>query len=102
MNKLTAMGIAKINDPGRHSDGGGLYLLVSTTGSRSWVFRYKIGQRERIMGLGRYPDVSLVDARNKAADCRRLRFHSLDPLEVKKEAKEQRLLAELGQTLFKD
>lgn len=54
------------------------------------------------MGLGPYPDVSLADARNKAAECRRLRVDDIDPLEAKRAAKEQRLLAELGQTSFKE
>jgi hypothetical protein len=38
--------------PGRHSDGGGLYLNVSETGSRSWLFMWKKDGKRREMGLG--------------------------------------------------
>lgn len=102
MNKLTAMAIAKTTKPGRYGDGGGLYFLVGAHGGRSWVFRFKIGKRERAMGLGPYPEVSLADARAKAAECRRLRIDSIDPLDLKNAEKEQRLLAERGQTTFKE
>jgi hypothetical protein len=91
MSKLTALGVGKITKPGRYSDGGGLYLLVGPTGSKSWIFRYKVGRRERVMGLGPFPDVLLADARVRAADCRRLRVENVDPLEIKNQEKEEEL-----------
>lgn len=67
---------------GRHSDGAGLYLNVSKTGSKSWVFMWNdktIGKR-REMGLGSYPDISLAMAR-KQADKLRVRIaDGIDPL----------------------
>jgi hypothetical protein len=57
---------------GRHSDGGGLYLNVSPTGAKSWLFMWTVvvakadgrkGQKRHEMGLGSYPAVSLADAR---------------------------------------
>jgi integrase len=50
---------------GMHPDGRGLYLRV-TGGSKSWVYRFYEHGRERRMGLGSYPTVSLADARFKA------------------------------------
>ena len=82
------MKVARINKPGRHADGGGLILQCATgaDGSprKSWIFRYEVGGRERWMGLGAYPDVSVAEARGKAADARRLRDQGVDPLEERK------------------
>jgi integrase len=87
-NKLTALKVARINKPGRHADGGGLILQCATgaDGSprKSWIFRFEVGGRERWMGLGAYPDVSVAKAREKAADARRLRDQGMDPLEERK------------------
>ncbi|WP_436198243.1 Arm DNA-binding domain-containing protein [Ensifer adhaerens] len=55
LNKLTAAGIKNETHPGRHSDGGGLYLQVSPTGSASWVFMWKDGGKRTAMGLGPIP-----------------------------------------------
>jgi hypothetical protein len=49
---LTALKVAKIKEPGRYPDGGGLYLAVGPTGAKSWLFRYQLAGRERFMGLG--------------------------------------------------
>jgi len=38
LNKLTVRGVAALKVPGRHADGGGLYLRITTGGARSWVF----------------------------------------------------------------
>src|SRR5207248_11057237 len=61
------------------ADGGGLYLRIGTTGSRSWVFRYR-ANKQHDLGLGPYPDVSLAEAREAAAAQRRLRREGKDPL----------------------
>ena len=70
-NKLTAIAIAGIKAKGRYSDGGGLYLRVSPHLNKSWVFRWVRHRVENEMGLGRYPEVSLVEAREQAFAARR-------------------------------
>jgi integrase len=70
---------------GMHADGGGLYLQVtegrSRTLNRSWIFRFATGDgRERKMGLGSASDLDLAGAREKAAECRRLRLEGVDPI----------------------
>ncbi|MFS2007989.1 Arm DNA-binding domain-containing protein [Duganella sp. CT11-25] len=40
LNKLSALRVARPSPPGLYGDGGGLWLQVSATGSKSWVFRY--------------------------------------------------------------
>lgn len=51
--------------PYKMADGGGLYLLVKTNGSRYWRLKYRIDGKEKLLALGVYPDVSLADARVK-------------------------------------
>ncbi len=65
-NKLTALAVAKQKTPGRYADGGGLYLQISPTGSKSWLFRYTRQGKAREMGLGALAVVSLLQAREKA------------------------------------
>lgn len=90
--------IRAIKKPGYHADGGGLYLQVSDSGTRSWIYRYTSGQRRREMGLGAYPDVTLKAARDKAAECRAMRGSGKDPLEEKRAA----LAAERGTVTFRE
>jgi hypothetical protein len=66
IGRLTALAVSRLSEPGMHPDGGGLYLQISKTGARSWVFRFKKDGHERYMGLGPFHAVSLADARQKA------------------------------------
>ena len=61
-------------------DGRGLYLHVMPSGTRSWVFRYKLAGKSHWMGLGAYPAVSLAEAREKAIEQRKLLAAGTDPL----------------------
>jgi integrase len=79
-NRLSAIGLG--NKPsGFHADGRGLYLSVSTTGSKSWIFRYMLRGRSRDMGLGSFPDISLAAARGAATGARILCKQGIDPIE---------------------
>jgi integrase len=79
-NRLSAIGLAN-KKPGFHPDGRGLYLAVSPSSSRSWIFRYMLRGRSRDMGLGSFPDISLAEARNAAADARARCREGIDPIE---------------------
>jgi integrase len=79
-NRLSAIGLAS-RPPGFHADGRGLYLSVSPSGSRSWIFRYMLRGRSRDMGLGSFPDITLADARTAAASARVLCKQGIDPIE---------------------
>ena len=72
--------------PGKYEDGGGLRLVVSPSGARKWVFRFTINGRRREMGLGSFPYVSLAEAREKAAKCRKLVREGIDPIEARRQA----------------
>ena len=82
-NGLTARK-AETAKPGKYEDGHGLRLVVSPSGARKWVFRFmRVGKRIE-MGLGSMPAVSLAQAREKAADARRLVKTGKDPLAVRR------------------
>jgi integrase len=87
VRKLSARGAATVTEPGRHSDGAGLYLNVTETGARSWLFMWKVAGRRREMGLGSARDVSLARAREVAAECRAIVAAGRDPLEARAAAK---------------
>jgi integrase len=70
--------------PGKYEDGHGLRLVVSETGARKWVFRYMRAGKRVEMGLGSVPSVSLAQAREKAADARRLVKAGKDPVAARR------------------
>ena len=51
-DKLTALAVSKATKPGYFGDGNGLWLQVSKTGSKSWIFRFTLNTIQREMGLG--------------------------------------------------
>lgn len=83
LNRLTAIQVTRTKKPGVYSDGGGLYLQISRTLAKSWLFRYMRQGKARGMGLGPIHTVSLVEARIKALDCRRQLVNGIDPLDAK-------------------
>ncbi len=85
--KLKVKQVERLTKRGLYGDGGGLYLQVANGGSKSWLFRFKSDGRSRWHGLGSARDVSLADARIKAADARRVRLNGGDPIETKRTAK---------------
>ena len=84
VNKLTAKAIASFDKTGRFSDGGGLYLQVSKTGTKFWLFRFMLNGVSCEMGLGPVGDVTLAEARRVAHDCLALLREGIDPIEKRK------------------
>ncbi len=73
---------------GKHSDGNGLFLLVKETGGKSWVLRYQINGRRRDIGLGAYPYVSLLEAREKVIALKKQIKEGFDPLSERQKQKD--------------
>jgi len=96
-NRLSARQAETLKTPGRHSDGGNLYLSISKTGSRRWVFLYRLDGRQREMGLGAASKngVSLATARALAQNARDSIAVGKDPLELKVAVKRS---ARIGKT----
>jgi len=82
--RLTAKRVDHLHKPGRHPDGDGLYLQITTTGVKSWVLRYERNGRERMLGLGPLRDFSLKEARERARRARQQLADGVDPIEAKR------------------
>lgn len=86
INKLSARSVATLRKAGRHSDGGGLYLQVSSSGAKSWLFMFRWEGKLKEMGLGGTNVVSLAEARDKAALCRQQLQAGRNPIETRRSA----------------
>ena len=86
VNKLTDRSVRGFKDEGYYSDGDGLYLVVSRTGGRSWIYRYRSNGARRDMGLGSFLDVSLVNARLARDDAKKAIAADQNPREHRKPA----------------
>ena len=64
---------------GKHADGDGLTLVVKSSGTRSWVVRLTVDGKQRDIGIGGYPGVSLADARLRASEMRADAIEGNDP-----------------------
>jgi hypothetical protein len=88
--RLTKRAVEQANKTGRLCDARGLYLQVKVgkrRTSKTWVLRYERNGRERGMGLGGYPDVSLEMARARRDEQRQILRSGRDPIEVRKAAR---------------
>jgi Phage integrase central domain/Arm DNA-binding domain len=119
--KLTALKVAREKRPGLYGAGGGLYLQISARRSKSWIFRFWIAKRDPIigdvvrdttskkvkgrsreMGLGSFNTESLAEARDRAAECRKLREQEIDPIEARETARRQAALERAKSLKFKE
>lgn len=82
-NKLSPVKVKALTSPGVFTDGGGLYLQVTPSGTQSWIYRFMINGRARTMGLGPVVDVSLKEARELASAARAKVRAGIDPIEEK-------------------
>jgi integrase len=80
---LSARAVATLTKPGRHADGGNLYLKIDEGGAKRWVFMFKYGGRQREAGLGGINSISLSKAREIAAGMREALARGRDPLEAR-------------------
>jgi integrase len=93
--ELSSLEVRRLTRPGRWSVGGvdGLGLQVTQSGAQSWVLRFRIAARQREMGLGSFPTVSLAAAREKARQLRSIISDGGDPIAMM-QAKESSALAD--------
>jgi integrase len=92
IGRLTALRVDREKRPGLYCDGGGLYLRLTSVGSKHWVFRFMLNGRARWMGLGPLHTISLADARARAAECRKQRLDGVDPIDNRRATKQKALL----------
>jgi integrase len=100
-HRLTAIKAQSLKKPGFHADGAGLYLKVHEGGSRSWVYRFMRNGKARYLGLGSAGSVSLALARSLAAEARQQLQQGQDPIETRRQAKKEALLADARVMTFR-
>ncbi len=92
---LTAVAIKNAKPeakPKRLYDSGGLYLEIAPAGGRWWRFAYRFGGKRKLISLGVYPDVPLLDARARRDEARRLVASGTDPSAQRKAEKREAIL----------
>ena len=82
--KLTQRYVESTKDAGKHSDGDNLYLNVTPTGAKSWIYLYRFDGKRREASLGKFPIVSIAEARRKAFEFAQQIASGMDPLEVRR------------------
>ena len=73
--------------PYKLSDGGGLHLMVTPSGGKLWRWKYRFEGAEKLMALGRYPEITLADARERRDAARKQLAKSIDPMAERKAEK---------------
>ncbi|MCL4767746.1 MAG: integrase arm-type DNA-binding domain-containing protein [Hyphomicrobiaceae bacterium] len=112
LHKFTARTVDALSKPGRHSDGGGLYLKVRPDGRRGWIFMYRWRGKLRELGLGSflpvnaqkgrsYDYVTLAGAREKAAKAREALSAGNDPMTAR-EARDVPTFGKFADSLIDD
>ena len=90
--KLNDAKLRTLNTPGRHFDGGGLYLEVTPAGGHYWRMKYRHAGKEKRLAFGVYPEVGLKVARERRDDARKVLERGDDPGELRKAARVQAVI----------
>jgi hypothetical protein len=77
----------------KQSDSGGLFMLVTTTGSKLWRYSYRFDGKQKLLALGQYPVTSLADARIKRDNAKKLLAEGIDPSASRKEERRNERIA---------
>lgn len=101
VNRLTAIKVQNLKEPGMHPDGAGLYLQVTGDNAKSWIFRYSLRGRPREMGLGSLRKMSLAQARNEVRDYHSLLRNHVDPIQERERCRAEAVLAGTKLITFK-
>ena len=90
LNQLTSA-FLKTAPSGKHLDGLGLWYVKRPNGGSQWMLRISLGGKRREMGLGGFPDVSLKEARELAADYRKMAKQGIDPIKTRSQQRREAL-----------
>jgi integrase len=84
INRLTARTVTTLKTPGRHADGGGLYLHIDASAAKRWVFVFQWHGKRKEMGLGSAGVVGLAEAREAALAARRAVAAGTNPIDMRR------------------
>jgi hypothetical protein len=80
----------------RLTDETGLYLSVTPSGGKLWRWKYRFAGQEKLMALGKYPEVTLAMARERLGEGRKQLAIGVDPMAQRKVDKTEQLIASAG------
>lgn len=80
---------AKSLDPGKYADGNGLWLVKSRRNAGRWMLRLVVSGKRREMGLGPWPDVTIAEARERAAQARQRLRDGVDPIQERQQSRKR-------------
>jgi integrase len=95
---LTDAQLRNLTEPGKHFDGGGLYLELTKAGGKYWRMKYRHGGKENRLSFGVYPAIGLKAARDLANEARKTLQGGHDPSELRK-AEKAKVVHETANTL---
>ena len=87
LSTLACKNAKPADKPYKVADFAGLYLLVKPNGSRLWRFDYSHGGKRKTASFGAFPEVPLLEARERRDNAKRLLRDGVDPMLVKRTAK---------------
>jgi integrase len=90
-SNLLTSAFLKSAPTGKHIDGAGLWFIKRPDGGAQWMLRISIGGKRREMGLGGFPDVALKEARELAADYRKMARQGVDPIKMRSQQRREAL-----------
>lgn len=100
--KLSALEVGRLSEPGTYPVGESLYLQISATGTKSWLFRYSFQGKPKWMGLGSFRLMSLAEARKKVADLQMERLSGHNPLALRIAKEKEIALLEAKKMTFEE
>ena len=74
--------------PYKLSDSGGLFLFITSAGSKCWRLKYRFNGKEKLLAIGVYPEISLSEAREKRDQAKKHIANGIDPSSFKKASKQ--------------
>ncbi len=99
LTDIACKGFKPTTKPYKKFDGGGLYLLVKTNGTKLWQMKYSHLAKAKVLSFGAYPSTSLLEAREERERAKKLIRKGIDPMALKKE--ETRKAIRKAQNTFK-
>jgi integrase len=93
LNQLKCQKAKPAAKPFKLADGNGLYLEVMPGGSKLWRLKYRFLGKENRLSMGAFPEVSLLEARDKRDQARKLLQAGIDPSMARKRERQQAILS---------
>ena len=81
----------------KHFDGRGLFIEITPQGSKLWRHKYYFQGKEKLLSLGRYPDVRLAEAKEILSEQKKLLAKGIDPSAIRQALEVSRVAAQLNQ-----